>query len=588
MKSLLRLSRSLFADLRRLHPECKGFDRDLQTIEARVEYEGAGFIAVALPAMGKAFDQGLACGRMPSVRGFSCGSGAIPQFLRGMLSHVFDTKTGFLLKNPSVEYILSIRQVLYFFKKFLPSDRRTSVLHDRTVADFKETDGQCKGTFEFSFADRLSHVARLVLLDLDEFQEIKGRHGPGAVAEGHSSNQKWSELWSGLVDFDPRLLSLGYDMPILGLSPTRGVQSDSNIRGRLSSRLVTVPKSSSALRTITVEPMLNQFVQQGLNWHLRDCIRRCPILKRSLELNSQVPNQLLALQSSLSGDYSTVDLSSASDLLSLQTVELVFSSRRRFLNALLGCRTESVEVDSNPLLLKKYAGMGNGCTFPVQSVVFALLAICAMHRGKCHPTYKEVQSYASNVRVFGDDIIIRTDYIWELGRWMSEFGLKINRAKTFYSGKFRESCGVDAYNGVDVTPCYLRVDPSLTSDVPSSYASLVSSSNQLWLRGYYSASLCLQRMLERKRPLPLVRSDSSGLGWHTRQNVQEFHRWNPLLHRFEVKTYVQIPKRQSDKLDGEPGLLKFFHSPRIAEDDPDHSRTSVRRFSTKLARRWVP
>lgn len=584
MKSLLRLSRSLFRDLRRLHPECKGLERDLQTIEARFENEGVSFLSVALPTLGKNFDQGLACGRMPAVRGFS-RTGAIPRFLQGMLSHVFDSKTGFLLKEPSIEYILSIRQVLYFFKKFLPSDSRGLTLKSRTVRDFVETDAKCLDPNPV-YTSRLARVADLVLKDLDEFQELKGRHGPGAVAEGYSSNQKWEELWSGLLDYDPRLLSLGYD--ILPGDHNTGVGSDSNVPTSSVARLVTVPKSCTALRTITVEPCLNQFVQQGLNEHLRGSIQRCPILKRSLALNSQVPNQVLALQGSLSGEWSTVDLSSASDLLSLKTVRMAFIYRPRFLGALLGCRTPSVAIsDKNEILLKKFAGMGNATTFPVQSVIFALLAICAQHKWARQPTYREVLHYASRVRVFGDDIIVPTDSIMELGRWMSEFGLKINRAKTFYTGKFRESCGVDAYNGVDVTPCYLQDDPSFPPIDPDRVAGVVSTSNQLFLRCYYSTAECLRAMVERKLHLPLVALDSPGLGWHTRQNVREYQRWHPTLHRFEVKTCVLVPKRKPDVLDGYPGLMKFFHTPRIGEYDKDHMRTSTRRFTSNLRRRWV-
>jgi len=586
MKSLIGLSRSLFIDLKRLHPECKGLERDLQTIEARFEEEGDGFLSVALPDLGKAFDQGLARGRMPACRSFG-RQGAIPRFLRGMLSHIFDTKTGFLLKEPSVEYILSVRQVLYFFKKFLPSDDRTQVLHRRTVGDFVETDSRCLDPHPV-YSSRLAVVADMVLLELDEFQELKGRHGPGAVAEGYSANQKWRALWSGLVGYDPRLLSLGYDFPILGLNAMR-VESDSNVLTSNVARLVTVPKSCSALRTITVEPCLNQFVQHGLNRHLRDNIQRCPILKRSLSLSSQVPNQILALAGSLSGEWATVDLSSASDLLSVKTVRMAFINRPRFLTAVLGCRTPEVDLGKTTISLKKFAGMGNALTFPVQSVIFALLAICAQHkRWPCRPTYRELRHYASLVRVFGDDIIVPRDSMMELGRWMSEFGLKINRTKTFFEGNFRESCGVDAYRGVDVTPCYLRVDPVISSNEPSQVASCISTSNQLWLRCYYEAAEYLRRQVDRRKRLPLVRLDSSGLGWHTRQNVQEYGRWSNSLHRFEVKTWVQIPKRRSDVLDGEPGVLKFFHSPRIGEDDPDHSMTSVRRFSTKLCTRWCP
>lgn len=59
MKSLLRLLRSLLTDVKRLHPEVRGLDRDLLTIEARVEHEGIGFLTIALPSLGKRLDTSL-------------------------------------------------------------------------------------------------------------------------------------------------------------------------------------------------------------------------------------------------------------------------------------------------------------------------------------------------------------------------------------------------------------------------------------------------------------------------------------------------------------------------------------------------
>jgi hypothetical protein len=149
---------------------------------------------------------------------------------------------------------------------------------------------------------------------------------------------------------------------------------------------------------------------------------------------------------------------------------------------------------------------------------------------------------------------------------------------------------------------YLRHDPSKTSTDPSCYVGVLSTCNQLWLQCMYSTSMVLKGILDKKFSLPLVPSDSSGLGYHTRQEVRSFQRWNRTLHRFEVKTYVPVPVRERDPLDGMGALMKFFHSserrdvkndrfrhlPRSEAFDEDHLESSVRRFNLNLRKRWVP
>lgn len=588
MKSLIGLSRSLLFDLRRFHPEVKGLDRDLQTIEARVENEGTGFLTVALPAFGKAFDQSLSDGRMADIPGFA-RYGAIPKFLSGMLSHVFDSKTGILKEDAPAEYIQSIRQVCYFFKKYLPSDDRVETLTRLAESDFKDTE-EAIGLDPTAQVELFERVCRFLVPSLDEFQEAPCKHGPGAVLEGYAPNQKWLETYNGLLDFDHRLMSVGYDLPAsLFGNPLQLPPAPERDLSSLSAKLVMVPKSCSALRTITVEPCLNQFVQQGLNNILRDEIRKCVVLRNSLTLNSQEPNQELAREGSRTGNWSTVDLSSASDLLSNDVVKMAFRSKPRFLAALMACRTPRVNTTSGVLTLKKFAGMGNACTFPVQSLIFASLAISSIVSSDRHLTLAKLSRAAKCVRVFGDDIIIKSEHFSGLAVWIKSFGLKINQGKTFFKGNFRESCGVDAYKGHDVTPVYLRHDPRVTSSDPRVHVSLVSTSNQLWMKCYYRTSEFLRQIVESHLgKLPIVRKCSSALGWHTRQDAWSFTRWNDSLHRFEVRSYVPSPLKRKDVLDGYPALLKFFHSTFNEDECKDHLSVSVRKFKIKLRKRWVP
>lgn len=435
--------------------------------------------------------------------------------------------------------------------------------------------------------DHISRVSKLVLRDLDDFQELECKHGPGAVSEGCKANQKWVHFVSGLVDLGPTLENAGYDLTY-GLYRDRIIESGSKIvHASTDARLVTVPKDYSSVRTITVEPVLNQFIQQGYNSHLRKKIESCSVMSRCLTLTSQEPNQLLALEGSRTGEWVTIDLSSASDRLSTELVEVAFAHRPRFLSGILACRTPFVQIGEDRFELKKYAGMGNATTFPVQSYVFALIALCSMIPTNKAVSIKELEALASGIRVFGDDIIIRTEHFPAFAEWIVSCGLEINNKKTFTTGNFRESCGVDAYQGTKVTPIYLRHDPQSSSTDTESFVGTLSTCNQLWLSGLYATSDALRNILEKKYRLPLVNKECPGLGLHTHQDLCERHRWSSTLHRYELRTMVQVPVKVPDRIDGYAALMKWFHSPNSGEFDPTHLSSSVRRFNTNLRKRWV-
>lgn len=585
-KSILR---GLLTDVDRFLPGTVGLGRDLVTIEARLEHEGVSFLAVTLATLGKAFDKGLASGSFACPEGLKTAQGMkIPELLQGIFCVVFDPSTGDLIRTRSLVVEVSlIRQLLFFWKKCAVAPSRVEMLEKKAISSFTKCDSEIQGIAPFR-KDHISRVSKLVLQSLDGFVDLEGKHGPGAVAEGYKSNQKWVALVSHLVDLDDRLQSIGYDTAYGLYHDQLSEAGIGDVLTSTNARLVTVPKSSTSLRTITVEPVLNQFVQQALNSHLRKEIERCRVMSLMLTLSSQEPNQKLALEGSKTGDWVTVDLSSASDRLSTELVETAFSHRPRYLSALLGCRTPSVEVGKDRLDIKKYAGMGNATTFPVQSYVFALIALASTFDPHEVVRIEELVARASSIRVFGDDIIIEKRYFPAFAEWIESCGLKINHDKTFSTGNFRESCGMDSYEGHKVTPVYLRHDPLQIATDASSFVGTLSTCNQLWLGGMYATSDVLKGLLDRVRTLPLVNQDSPGLGYFTRQDLCERQRWSNTLHRYEVKTYVPTPVREKDEIDGYPALFKFFHSPCSGEFDPNHLVSSVRRFNMSLRKRWVP
>ena len=666
MKSPIVLLRDLFSDLKRLNPGVKGVDRDLVTIDKRFENEGYGFLTVALPALDAALLRGLSSGQFTCPKHFkTVPGGTIPRFLSGMFCKVFDPLTGRLVEDPDLGIITDLHQVLLLFKKTQLSPENEEYLHSKAVSEFYQCDDVAKLV---TMPDRHDHligrVCKMLLntLNVKDVENASYKHGPGAVKEGYKANQKWKALFSAVERDDRDLQSAG----IWGIGENRSLDTSrpSDIRGsqsglllsygvrisafynRLrscrndrandslgqsligetindgssssSAKLITVAKNSSSRRTITVEPMLKQYVQQGLNTLLRDSIKECRVLRECIALTDQSKNQVLALEGSLTDKWATIDLKSASDLLSVSLVKSVFRHHPDFFGHMMACRSPNVQTEGKPLLtLGKFAGMGNALTFPVQSICYAVVCIAAILDSEgSTPSYGKVMRAARRLRVFGDDVIVDTKYVHQCVNWLERVGLRVNVNKSFLAGNFKESCGVDAFKGVDITPLYCRHRPDTLSDAsPNVIASIISLSNHLWMKGLYSASTCLKNEVEKAlgKALPLVSRDSGSFGWHTRLDAMTAHKWCRRTHRFMTRTLALAPIKRDDRLDGYAALLKCLsmsrgvgsyntdsshkeHYERYSRSlfpepmamDKDHlSKTSIR-YRNRIKQRWVP
>lgn len=630
MKSPVTLLSCLFHDVERLDPSVKGLNRDIQTIETRFKHEGYGFLTVTFLALSDAIDYGISRGQFTCPSSFSKRRGqALPKFLSGLLCKVFDTKTGQLLDVPCVHTIKCLREILRMFKKLQLSAKRSDKLEREAIAKFVSTDEYIK-TVEYD-QDRsqlVRCVSKVLLPNLDQFDSRKllYKHGPGGVAEKLKANHKWVSLieslkhnasLASLMGYDAKFMSnFGFvdheasyrDLPLFDtLCFHRAASSQHASEG--VAKLITVPKDVTSLRTITAEPVIKQFFQQGLNTYLRDSIRKCNVLSNSLALSDQSRNQELALVGSQTDEYSTLDLSSASDLLSVDLVSLVFSARPVFLEYMLKCRSAQVDTGNGILELQKFAGMGNALTFPVQSVVFATLAICAvLHTEGKEPSYVNVRRASRRVCVYGDDIIVDTHIAHKVVDWLTSFGLKVNQKKSFLGGNFKESCGVDAWKGYDVTPTYVKHKLVVSERDPDQIASLVSASNQLWLKGLYSAAEYVRSCVDSFLKLPTVSKHSSSLGWHSRVDTTIAQKWDRKLQRLVFRGQIVEPTYHVDDISfGDASLMKSLSllnnrdrvfdgegyepsgdQPGWYVTDSENLQRSVRRFKTRIRARWVP
>jgi len=212
--------------------------------------------------------------------------------------------------------------------------------------------------------------------------------------------------------------------------------------------VVTVPKTSKIDRVIAIEPGLNLWFQLGVG---RMIERR--LARFGVDLSDQTRNQQLALEASKSGLLTTVDFSSASDSISSSVVEILFSNTFRDTNSQCWfdvmdmVRSKYGNIDSKVLKWEKFSSMGNGFTFPLETLIFYAAAISCC---------KQLGVSTSQISVYGDDVIIPS-VCYELFSEFCDFlGFIVNPKKSFSSGCFRESCGSHFYSGVDCKPVYLE------------------------------------------------------------------------------------------------------------------------------------
>jgi hypothetical protein len=185
----------------------------------------------------------------------------------------------------------------------------------------------------------------------------------------------------------------------------------------------------------------------------------------------------------------TIDLSDASDMVSLKVVRDIFAGTE--LGFVLDlARTKRVETADGVYELSAFAPMGSGLCFPIETLVFAIVAISSCWNRTDAVTFRNIRKYIRKLelRVYGDDIIVHSDYAQSVIAAIEAMGAVVNHAKTCTYSSFKESCGVDAYGGLDVTPLRPRHLPGASE---YSYMGLRDNIQDAIARGYYSLAATL-------------------------------------------------------------------------------------------------
>jgi hypothetical protein len=590
--------------------------QDLKTVLRRVEHEGLSFLTITLSDFGKelekALDQGQVAPNAFSSFARSKKSAGLPSFLRGFLELVFDPTSGALLEAPSIVAIQALRQFTLMWGKIeLPcTDDRTR----KAMLKFLECEQDVR-LFDSSILSEANafedfrRIGRLLWADF--FASIDARiyndsvlpkHGPGATADKLRGNAKYDQTvwtrrmeeifphWEHLIPSESliewtdgvTILEPGMEIPV---------------------KVIPVPKTLKTPRIIAVEPTAMQYMQQGILAVMVEEMARFDNTRNFISTEFQQPNQWLAREGSISGTLATLDLSEASDRVSNQHVRTLLENHRWLRQAVDSTRSRKADVIgygvNEQIRLAKFASMGSALCFPFEALVFTTVIFMGIEKGQGRQlTRNDVKSYVGRVRVYGDDIIVPVDMVQHVLGSLESFGFKVNRHKSFWSGKFRESCGKEYYDGQDVSIVRVRAPFPESRLHALELASTVSLRNHMYHSGFYRAVDWLDSLIEGIIPFPVVEFgfDDDGnvvqssplLGKHSYLPCQA-EAMHPDTQTPLVKGAVLETRLPTSRLDGPGALMKWFLK-RSEEPFPDrnHLERAGRPVSARIKTRKLP
>lgn len=459
-----------------------------------------------------------------------------------------------------------VRQLLVFCYKaeFEPSHEQIT----EAQSLFEETDSSCSiwdSAFKSTNPSVTVRTARQTVshvIGRINWSEIEPDHGPGSVFPTCNPDEKTRFLtyYPSIQQYYPydkflwAMPSFWHDIMVTESKGSIKESSD------IVAKLVAVPKDSRGPRLICVHPKEAIWIQQGQRLKLEAAITASPLTKGRINFTDQSVNGKLALASSKDGRLATLDLKEASDRISCELIRYLFGD---YVYGIISCaRANKVKLINGRVMdLKKWAPMGNCLTFPVQSLVFFSVVqagIRSRYGVSCNDIY-----------VFGDDILFPSKYYDGVVSALSSIGCVPNVGKTFHRGPFRESCGVDAYNGIDVTPLRMKKTEVIT---PQDAIATVDLAKRLRLQKYeHCASFLYSSVSKRFGKLPLCNNlDAGGLVEYVERDLGWLYLNEPRLRFRNTVHQYSVPCRLVSGV--------TFHS---ANGDWYHLQDSLRNIARK-------
>jgi hypothetical protein len=614
MKSPVSLLQAILQDMEdRCHVSTT---QDLKTILSRVEGEGLSFLTITLSNYGsdlqKAIDRGYVARDL--FTGFQF-RGGLPLLLGGFLELIFDRDTGLIHPDPEVDAIFCLRQLTLMWAKIrmdVSEKRKKSAIlkylecesdvRSESNLFHNDSSGSSEAFASETRKERFGRISRSIfggtfasVANAIYAESLLPKHGPGSTADGLLGNAKWSSnVWTDrLEDVFPsgKYASANYRDYL-----DRGfVYQDPGTEFPV--KVITVPKTMKAPRIIAMEPTHMQYMQQALLFEFVKAIQQDKLVAGLIGFLDQSPNQRLAREGSLKGNLATLDLSEASDRVSNQHVREMLRNHPLLAEGVDATRSRKADVpDHGVIRLAKFASMGSALCFPFEAMVFCTVVFMGIEDALLRPlTRKEFYSFLGKVRVYGDDIVVPVEFTSSVVSSLETFGFRVNTGKSFWTGKFRESCGKDYYDGVDITVVRLRSllptqhwSKEKSEDVISFY----SFRNLAYKAGLWRVVRWADDLMERLSwPSPSLHSDSSGLGLISYVDDTPYGariKWDENLQKPVILALTVKEKPQRNSVDGYPALLKWFLKRNdLPFIDVNHLIYSGRPRSVDIKLRWI-
>lgn len=425
-------------------------EKDLQVLSSRTKSEGSSFLYVTLPSLGRAVDGGLSSGTFDCPRAFSRQKGTcLPKLMGPVFRQVFDSE-GRLLENASDISIFFLRQVLLINSKLI---KQPSKLEEERAVDGFESRQTSLRKFRIPLDHPVLNLAQALLgqtLRRLSLRSITPGHGPGVVHERKDRDEKWDfRYWPSQAN---RVYPF-YEYGVQSLEHLRTRSDRTLFLREFNTKICLVPKDFRGPRLISAEMSAMQYLQQGQMREMMAFMESHPLLRLSVSLRDQTKNQLAAMEA-VENCHFTLDLSDASDLLSAPLVWFLLAKVPDVRRCLFATRSRYATFGGRRIRIAAFAPMGSATCFPVETLVFWAITMASAHLhlyGSRFIARRDLSEVASNVKVFGDDIIA-PDYCREtLVSTLLTIGCRPNMHKTCWRTPFRESCGTEWFRGSSVS-----------------------------------------------------------------------------------------------------------------------------------------
>jgi hypothetical protein len=167
----------------------------------------------------------------------------------------------------------------------------------------------------------------------------------------------------------------------------------------------------------------------------------------------------------------------------------------RFISLVEPLLDTHVKVKGKLRLMHMLSTSGHSLTFRLETIVYRCIAQAAAEIVDLFSTEPVGKAFAW---AYGDDVIINSEAAETAAEWYAALGLKINESKSFWSKDhlYRESCGKEYYQGIDVSTVSFPRFPIVGSMTPKVTLSKRAINDEY--RGKIDSSLTMLISLEKK------------------------------------------------------------------------------------------